>query len=315
MKDAIDVIDGVDRKPIDVSRMGVNAFANDSRFGSIPAQYREVRDTLGLKYVRVLFAWNDAVQSAKGANINWSFYDAIADAIPAGVDALVVVTNVPSWMNNSSNWDDANPRTTFVNEFFRPLVRRYRNNGRIVGYQVWNEPNNTGFSENETIQVLDSPENYVELLALAYSVVKDISPSKLVLNAATTSINQNSNNPLDYNRRIRDAGGFNFLDRFAIHYYGKQYENFIRQGGVKDFLGSVPKQIWITESGIQGFDKQLAYVEEVWPYLREKIGGLDRIYYYQFTSAASADSAFGLRNLSSETPVSDLYVHLRERNG
>ncbi len=43
VEDALDIVDGIARKTIDVSRLGVNAFANDSRFGSIGAQYQEVR--------------------------------------------------------------------------------------------------------------------------------------------------------------------------------------------------------------------------------------------------------------------------------
>ena len=194
-------------------------------------------------------------------------------------------------------------------------MRRYQSNGRIIGYQVWNEPNNVGFSENETLQVLNSPANYVELLALASNVINNVSPNKFVVSAATTAINQNSNDPLSYNRRMREAGAFELVDIYAIHYYGMQYENLLRPGGVRDFLGSVPTPIWITESGRQGFDRQLAYVEEVWPYLREQISQIDRIYYYQFTSATDASSGFGLKNLDPVNGVSDLYVDLFQKNG
>ena len=47
--DAEDLIDAIDveRKPIDPSRTGLNAFANERFAGSICAQYREIKNTLG----------------------------------------------------------------------------------------------------------------------------------------------------------------------------------------------------------------------------------------------------------------------------
>lgn len=151
------------------------------------------------------------------------------------------------------------------------------------------------------------------MLALANSVAKDAAPGKLLLNAATTAINQNFPETRDYNRAMRDAGAVDLVDVWAVHYYGKQYENVIRSGGVADFLNGLNKPVWITESGAQGVNNQLAYAEEVWPYLQEHIDRLERIYYYQFTEATPPDTTYGLRNLSASMPVSDLYTYLRDR--
>jgi hypothetical protein len=87
----------------------------------------------------------------------------------------------------------------------------------------------------------------------------------------------------------------------------------VRGGGVADFLNGLPKPIWITESGAQGVNSQLEYGERVWPFLTDKIPGIERIYQYQFAEATPADVTYGLRNLSGDLPVSDLYVHLRDR--
>ena len=85
------------------------------------------------------------------------------------------------------------------------------------------------------------------------------------------------------------------MDVWAIHYYGEQFERVITSDGVADFLNGVGRPIWITESGQMGIDKQLAYVETAWPFLRDKIPGIDRIYYYQFASNQPASTAFGLK--------------------
>ncbi len=316
VKDAVDnpeVITGVERKPIDTQYLGINAFVNDSRFGSIEGQFLEVRDKLKLSFVRVLFNWDSNVQPTPSSAINFSFYDDIVAAIPSGVDALVVVTGLPNWMSDSKNWIQSNPRTTFVESFFRQVVNRYGDSARIIGWQVWNEPNMISNSDNLLLDIGENPENYLELLARAYSLSKEVAPNKLIVNAATTAINQNFPESLDYNEALASAGMENFIDRYAVHYYGRQFENVVRGGGVADFLNDRSKPIWITESGAQGVNSQLAYGEQVWPFLREKISGIERIYVYQFTESTPAASTYGLRNPSAESPVSDLYVFLRDR--
>jgi hypothetical protein len=309
-EDVLEVVDGVPRGTLDYSRMGVNSFANDGRFGSIESQLLEVRDTLRLGFVRVLFAWNDAVQGDPAAAPDFSFYDSVANALPSGVDALVVITGLPSWMSDSANWIEENPRTTFVERWVRPVVNRYAGNPRVVGWQIWNEANQSSNPDNIVLRTDSSAENYVEMLARAFSVAKDIAPGKLVVNAATTAINQGYPETLNYNRRMRDAGARSFTDVWAIHYYGKQYENVVRDNGVESFLDGLAKEVWVTESGRQGLVGQLDYVERTWPFLREKIPSINRIYYYQHTEAVPAESAFGLRTLDR---ISDLFINLRDR--
>jgi hypothetical protein len=307
-----DVIDAADlpRRPVDYSRMGVNSFGNDPAFGTPEQQFLEVKQTLGLSYLRLLFAWNDSVQPRPNTAPNFAFYDDLEQALPEGTDALVVLTGLPSWMIEQSNWLEGNPRTTFVERWVRRVVRRYQGNARIIGWQIWNEPNTSNNPDNVLLELPASAANYVEMLARAHSVIRDIAPGKTVVNAATTAINQNYPDTLNYNRAMRDAGAQNFTDVWAMHYYGTQYENVVRSNGVADFLNGLGGVVWVTESGRQGLTNQLAYVEETWPFLREKIPGIARIYYYQHTEAVSAETTYGLRNIER---VSDLFIALRDR--
>ena len=312
IKDAIDLADGVPRKTIDVSRLGTNAFFNDGRFGTINQQFTEVRSTLGLRFVRVLFAWDNNVQPGPGATPDFSFYDAILANVPAGVDVLPVLTGVPSWVSNPANWVGGNPRATFARAWVRKVVERYGANPAIIGFQIWNEPN-MNRSDNNLLELTNSPDNYVEMLATAHNIVKEGPGSKLVVSAATTSINQNFPASLDYNKSMRDAGAQAFLDVWGVHFYGKQYERVLLDGGVADFINGLDSRVWVTESGEQGVNSQLAYGEEVWPFLLDNMSNIERIYQYQFTEATPANSTYGLRNLTAGQTVSDLYVHLRDR--
>jgi hypothetical protein len=313
IKDALDLVSSPSRKEIDTSRMGVNAFVNDARFGSIRNQFREVRDTLKLNHVRVLFNWDDNVQPTPNSPLNFSFYDDIVSALPSGVDAMVVLTAVPSWMSNPSNWIDGNPRRTFVEMWVKPVTERYAANAGIIAWQIWNEPNMLVNPDNQLLDIAQNPQNYVEMLALAHNIAKQAAPGKLVLNAATTAINQNYPDSKNYNRVMRESGAEQFVDVWAIHYYGRQYENVIRSRGIRDFASELIRPIWVTESGAQGPNSQLGYAEEVWPFLRDEIPSIDRIYHYQFTDSAPLEQNYGLRTLDPSFPVSDLYIHLRDR--
>jgi len=306
--DALDLADGVDRKPIDLQRFGLNAFSNQAFAGSICNQFSEIKDTLGITAVRVLFNWDDNVQPTPNSNINFSFYDDILDCIPAGMTALVILAETPSWMANSSEWENGNPRLTFANRWARVVARRYAGNPKISGYQIWNEPNNAAFPSNEMLSVLQDPLNFVELTSFASQAIRDEDLTKLIVSGATTSIAQNYPSALNYNKILVDAGILTLVDIYAIHYYGTNFERLV--GDVDDFLKTISLPIWVTESGKTGVNNQLEYAERTLPFLRERVGGIDRIFWYRFAEDLPATESFGLRTPDPDFPVSDLYIYL-----
>jgi len=300
------------REAINKKKLGLNAFVNDQRFGSIKSQFTEVKRTLGIRHVRVLFAWNDAIQSAPNSAQNFSFYDDIIRDAPRRMKILVILTGLPSWMSDSENWIDGNPRKTFVQKWVRSVISRYRRKRKIIAWQIWNEPNTDGNPDNITMQMAEDPANYVDLLALAGSTMDELTPRKLKVSGATTSINQDFPETLDYNSAMKKAGVESLVDIWGTHYYSKRYEILLLPGGAADFLNSLTVPIWITESGEKGVDEQLAYAEEIWPLLLRVIPGIKRIYHYQFTEDESASEAYGLRTLNAGQPYSDLYYWLRD---
>lgn len=303
----------IPRKQLPFSILGVNAFANDQRFGSIRSQFREVRGTLGIKDIRVLFAWNDQIQPTPTSAPFWGFYDEIARSFPPDVRVLVVLTGVPSWMQDPKNWKENNPRKTFVDQWITLAITRYRSNTAITTFQIWNEPNNPSFLENNTLEVLSSPDNYVELQTLAYQAAKRIAPRKRIINGATTAIAQNFPDTLNYNKSLITKGLLRVTDAFAIHYYGKNIDKVILPNGVRSFLKSLNYPIWITEIGKQGTTSQLEYAQRLIPFLTASAPRTQKVFIYQFTEATPANSTYGLRNLTPGRFLSDLYIHLRNR--
>ncbi len=300
-----------ERKTIDRSKVGVNNFFVDPEFGSISAQYQEIGSTLKLHYVRVLFAWTDDVQASPNAAPSYGFFDSIISSIPPGVDVLIVLAHTPSWMANPANWTNGNPRLTWAKNWAKPTIERYAGRPGIVGWQIWNEPDNTGL-ESDALLELTEPARYMELLNYGAEQVRLHDPTRLVVMAATRSIQQNGGRNLDYNIQLYHLGAQDIVDVWAVHYYGKQYEQVTMGGGVADFLNSLRVPVWITESGEQGTDKQLAYAETTWPFLMDKIHNIQRIYDYQFGETVPAANSFGLRTTDPVSPVSDLYIYLRD---
>jgi hypothetical protein len=292
--------------------MGVNNFFVNSQFGSISTQYSDIKSNIKLNYVRVLFAWTTEVQPTPNSPINYSFFDNILAGAPAGVDVLVVLSHTPSWMANSANWIGGNPRVTWIEKWLKPTINRYAGHGRIIGWEVWNEPDLVTVASDAPMDLVN-PANYMELLSLGSSYIRQRDPAKLVLNAATSSIQQNYPTLLNYNKDLRDMGAVGLVDIWNVHYYGNQFERVVKGGGVADFLNGLTVPIWITESGAQGPNNQLSYVETAWPFLREKIPGIDRIYYFELNSPQEISVNFGMRTTNPQFPVSDLYIFLRDR--
>lgn len=304
-------LDPPSRHPIDQTKVGVNNFFVNNEFGSIDAQYKDISQTLGVKYVRVLFAWTDAVQPSPSSSVNLDFFDRILNQAPSNVDILIAVAHTPSWMANSANWETGNPRTEWVTRWFEPLVRRYAGHPRVIGWEVWNEPDLTVVASDSALE-LTEPNNYLQLLAQASNVIHADDPGKLVVMAASSSINQGFPKAFNYNKALRDGGVENYIDVYNVHYYGTNYESVVSNGGIGDFLNGINKPIYITESGEQGPNNQLAYVEKTWPFLTDHIGSIQRFYYFEYGSTAPTEQNFGLRTTDPNFPVSDLYINLRD---
>ena len=298
---------------VDAERLGVNAFVNDPRFGTIREQFLEVKRVLRLKRTRILFVWSDQVQPSPDSPPNFSFYDEIVRNIPRRMEAFAVVAGLPSWMSDPRNWIDGNPRKTFVELFLKKLALRYRKRRRLKGFQVWNEPNNSDVPENAVLEVRNSPENYAELMRFAHAAMRAAVPRRLLISGATTAIAQNYPETLDYNKSLKAAGMEQVVDIWGVHYYGTHYENLLRPDNVAEFLNTLSVPIWITETGKQGVNDQRDYFEHIIPLLMEMVPGIERAYIYQFAEDAPADDTYGLRNLTPGRELSDFYIWLRDR--
>lgn len=290
---------------IDRETLGVqNEFVSNPK-GGAGAQALDIRETLGIRHIRTTFFFDEGFLASEGSQPNWARFDAIVGAIPPGTDLLPILAYAPQWLANRPDW-----KSVFLERYVIPVLDRYGRDGRIGGWEIWNEPD--GFCNGRggaPAGVLDcSAEDYVDLVRLVAPAIRARSAAPIV-GAATTSINQSFPEHFDFNRRMVSAGILDAIDVYNFHWYGEQFERLV-VGGIEDFLESTGKPLWCTESGERGSTRQLGHAEDVFPVLEDRIENLERIYVYTYFDGEPPDSTYGL--VAGDGLESDLYQFLRD---
>ena len=285
--------------------LGVQNEFISSPKGGAPAQANDIRSNLNVRHIRTTFFFDASYLPTEGSSPNFARMDAVVGAIPDGADLLPILAYAPSWLANRADWKDV-----FINRYVIPVLDRYGSNGRIGGWEIWNEPdafcNGVGGAPPGVLDC--SPEDYVDLVARVAPEIRARSGAPVV-GAATTSINQSYPDHFNFNRRMVDLGILDDIDVYNVHWYGAQFER-LTVGGIEQFLDSTGKPIWVTESGQTGTDRQLEHAEEVFPVLEERIDRLDRLYIYTYFDGQPPSSTFGL--VAGDGTESDLYRFLAE---
>lgn len=288
-------------------KFGLNAFFNTKLFnGSLSEQSNDIRNELGVKHVRVLFHWDNSIQNDKRSKCFFGFYDDILKNLEDDMQALVVLTGVPDWVENEED-----KHACFI-KYCSEVMERYKDEEKIIGYQIGNEPNSSSFPENVILDLVRNPRNYVRLLHDAYFACKEINYNKKIVSAATTSIVQNYPDTLDYNKEMHKSELWPCCDYIGVHYYGdRDFINFYRPNGIYSFLKGIDFPIWITEIGEEKFNNHLKYARTVIPHLFKKLPNLERIYWYQYDGNGVTER-FGIRNSLTDA-ISGLYNYLRNK--
>ncbi len=285
-------------------KLGVqNEFVGNPK-GGPAAQGADIRNTLKLRHIRTSFTFDEGFLPSEGASPNFSRFDATLASIPPDTDLLPILAYAPRWLANRADWKDV-----FVNRYVIPLLDRYGNDPRIVGWEIWNEPDSFCNGRVAPPGVLNcSPGDYVDLVARVAPEIRKRSGA-LVVGAATTSINQSFPRYFDYNRDMVSAGLLPLIDVYNFHWYGTQLEK-LTFGGIANFLNDTGKPVWCTETGEQGSTRQLQHAEDVFPEFDEEIDRLDRIYIFTYFDGVGSANTFGL--VSAEGIESNLYQFLRD---
>jgi hypothetical protein len=131
----------------------------------------------------------------------------------------------------------------------------------VFAAQVLNEPTNfLGIS----------PRTYVrEFLAPAYEHLKNEDPQLNVASAAAVG----SAEGILRTRSLLEAGVENFCDRVAYHIYDRRW--------IPRLAGMTLRPVWVTESGVAGPERHLAWITQTFDDIRGGIEGVEQIFYFE----------------------------------
>jgi hypothetical protein len=184
--------------------------------------------SLGLGWVKQQVRWGD-FEPGPG-QMDWSGYDAVvAEANNQGLRVMLSVVGAPDWTRTytDDNPEEAPPDDlSLFADFLARLMDRYQ--GRIHAIEVWNEQNLD--REWDTAEGV-SPERYVEMLRLAYQVIKSRDPNVIVISGALSPVGATAtdpNNPsriiymddFQYYQELIADGFLSYCDCVGVHHNG-----------------------------------------------------------------------------------------------
>ncbi|MBP1467167.1 O-antigen ligase family protein [Candidatus Chloroploca sp. M-50] len=248
-----------DPEPIpqaDGPTLGINLFNVHLEPDPVAVQRSfELSAELGARFVRMQVPWDDLEIHGRGdfedrRNVeaigvvsSWAKYDRIAHAArAAGIELIWRLERPPVWARRQFEADPVFQAGLLVDgnstgppddladyaAFVRAVVERYNGNGvddapgsPVVRYfQIWNEPN----LRNEWNWHDPRPEDFVELLRVGATAVRETNPDAVVIFpglAPTDGLDFRAPmTELEYLDRVYRAGGAAYFDVMAAQGYG-----------------------------------------------------------------------------------------------
>jgi hypothetical protein len=156
----------------------------------------------GAKHVRVFASWR-MLEQQRGQFTPYiiSGYDDLANRMKAaGIPVYFVVVQTPAWAGEANS----PPPVGAYADFMRRLAARFK--GRVMGYEVWNEPNEGVFWQGGA-----SPSAYAALLKAAHSAVRSADP------AAKVGVGGLIGNDYRYVEGLYQAGAKGSFDFVGLH--------------------------------------------------------------------------------------------------
>lgn len=218
---------------------------------------------LGVKWVRTDFWWNLA-QPTKNGGYDWTIFDKVVSmAAKYGIEVVAELNGYPS------NWVDgtfsSKASQTAFGAFAAAAAAHFGD--KVDHWEIFNEQNMAGIS----------PENYSAILKLAYTAIKAVDASDLVITgglASAPSTTKGVYGAVDYLKAMYASGAEGYFDAVGYHPYSYPYlpsasnswngwqmmEDGIRSTMIANGDADLP--IWITELGAPTAGSATAAVTE-----------------------------------------------------
>jgi len=239
----------------------------------------------GATAVRQRMRW-DEIETTQGL-FDWAQMDAVIDGfLSAGIDPLVDLRDTPAWAADpactAEEVSTCPPNLDAWGNFVSSAVARY--SGRVVNWEVWNEPSNVGMWAG-TVQ------DYYWLLQRASTEIRSADPAaRIVIGGMTHSSVLNQGPWLSLLLHGPDIQGA--FDVFSFHLYGsvgQPEETFDALNALLAETGLSGKELWVTETNPQmGSEQEQAQALAGW-FERIFLQGATRVYYFTFPNWCGDD--------------------------
>jgi polysaccharide biosynthesis protein PslG len=264
------VMDGPSEPGRQAPVVGVNVFLEQEVDPAKRQRSLELLQAAGVGYIRQQLPWEQVEPAAKGdcedpayGGSTWSKFDDIVDRARAlGLQVVLRLDTSPRWALPPGAPDGQGPPARYADywDFVEAVATRYR--GRILAYQVWNEPNLSIEWGGQAPNAAD----YARLLAGASERIRRADPNAIVLMAAlapTLTEDASARNDLLYLQELYDAGVRGRVDALAVQAYGlrggpddprvdRSDVTFSRPRLVREVMlrnGDAAHPVWATEVG------------------------------------------------------------------
>jgi hypothetical protein len=250
--------------------LGVNVFLEQEPDPRVRQRSLELLQAAGVGWIRQQLPWEQLEPTAKGVYVDptyggstWAKFDDIIERANAlGIQVVFRIDTSPRWARSPDARDGESPPVNDQDywDFLTAVATRYQ--GRVLGYQIWNEP-------NLSIEWGGQPPNaadYDRLLAGAADRIRAADPNAVVLMAAlapTLTEDASAENELIYLQQLYDIGIPSSVDALAVQAYGlrggpddpridRSDVTFSRPELVRQLMvqnGDAGRPIWATEVG------------------------------------------------------------------
>ncbi len=229
----------------------------------------------GAGWLRIDINWA-VIQRQGPTSYDWAPFDRIVQGARArGMNVLGIIAWTPKWARPSPDDEFTTPPKNISDyaSFANAAVKRYSAMG-VHAYEVWNEPNITGFWKPAP-----DPLRYVELLKAGYSAIRQADPSATVVSGGLSpAANAGGDiDPRTFLQAMYANGAKGYFDALGHHPYcfpaapgdPQNWSAWYQMYGTSTSLrstmvanGDGDKKIWATEFGAPTNGPSGAYVSE-----------------------------------------------------
>jgi len=170
----------------------------------------------GFTWVKQRFEWRN-IEKNKKNDFEWNEPDIVVDRInKAGLGIIARIDNQPDWARRDKIFPASGPPDSMEDwkDFVEELAERYK--GKILAYEVWNEPN----ISREWANVKPDAKAYADMLRISYAAIKKADPNAIVISAGlspTTEVSERAISDAQYLREMYAAGAKDTFDMLGVH--------------------------------------------------------------------------------------------------